>query len=276
MLLTSYKKVIMLYISYILVIGETMKTIAVSLQKGGVGKTSLAVSIAVELASFGMVLLIDADPQGNSSAWIGSETLEFELADVLLERIALNKAVVKTEVKNLFILPTAGLDGELKTFSEGQGRDDPFCFRRLVKEAAKLGFAYSVIDLSPGWSSLEKAAIIAADEVVTPVLGDSFALDGLQIFAENLKTLRKRMDSENPKYNKIVVNAIDGRIKQHGEIVSAIKDSAGESLKIYEIPVDPAFRLAQRQHISLQELSTAKPDTRQALKALAAAIKQGA
>lgn len=252
-----------------------MKTIAISLQKGGVGKTSLAVSLAAELSVIaGSTLLIDADPQGNASAWIGTETIEFELADILLERAALKQAIVKTSAARLFLLPTAGLGGDLKTFSESHAKDDPFCLRRLIKEAAILGYAYTVIDLSPGWGAIERAAILAADEVITPVLGDSFAMDGLQIFAENLKTLRRRMETDKPKYNKVIVNAIDGRIKQHGEVLKIIKDNVGASLKIYEVPVDPAFRRAQRKHVTLQTLHTVKQDTQIALSTLTTDIKE--
>jgi chromosome partitioning protein len=251
-----------------------MKTIAVSLQKGGVGKTSLSVSLAAELASLsGATLLIDADPQGNASAWVGPESLGHELADVLLERIALDQAIIRTETKGLFLLPTAGLGGDLKAFSESQAKDDPFCLRRLIKDAAAQGYAYTVIDLSPGWGAIERAAVLAADEVLTPVLGDSFAMDGLQIFADNLKTLRRRMETDRPKYNKVIVNAIDGRIKQHGEVLTAIKDNTGDGYKIYEVPVDPAFRLAQRKHLTLQALTAVKADTRAALSAITADIK---
>jgi chromosome partitioning protein len=251
-----------------------MKTIAVSLQKGGVGKTSLAVSLAAELATIsGATLIVDADPQGSASGWIGPQSLNAELADVLLDRVSLEKAVIKTEAPGLFLLPTAGLEGELKAFAEGLARDDPYCFRRLTKEAARLGYAYTVLDLSPGWGAIERAAILAADEVLTPVLGDSFALDGLQIFAENLKTLRHRMETDKPKYNKVIVNAIDGRIKQHGEILANIKGEASADLKIYEVPVDPAFRLAQRKHLTLQALAAVKADTKAALNAITADIK---
>jgi chromosome partitioning protein len=251
-----------------------MKTIAVSLQKGGVGKTSLAVSLAAELATLsGATLLIDADPQGNASAWVGPEIVDPELADVLYEKAKLDKAIIRTAAPGLFLLPTAGLGGNLKTFSESQAKDDPFCFRRLIKEAAALGYGYTVIDLSPGWGAIERAAILAADEVLTPVLGDSFAMDGLQIFADNLQTLRRRMETDRPIYNKVIVNAIDGRIKQHGETLTAIRGNAGQSLKIYEVPVDPAFRMAQRKHLTLQELAAVKPDTRAALTTITADIK---
>jgi chromosome partitioning protein len=250
-----------------------MKTIAVSLQKGGVGKTSLAVAIAAELGqSGGTVLFIDADPQGNASAWVGQESIKFELSDVLYGKAPLDQAIMKTETPGLFLLPTAGLGGTLKAFSESQAKDDPFCMRRLIRKAAELGYTYSIIDLSPGWGAIERAAILASDEVLTPVLGDSFALDGLQIFAENLKTLRERMETDKPNYNKIIVNAIDGRIRQHADILKAIKDSA-QGLKIYEVPVDPAFRMAQRKHLALQAVTTTKADTKTAIAAITQDLK---
>jgi chromosome partitioning protein len=251
-----------------------MKTIAVSLQKGGVGKTSLAVSLAAELASLsGSTLLVDADPQGSATGWVGPDVVDLELADVLSDRAALEKAVYKTDAPGLFLLPTAGLGGDLKAFAESQAKDDPFCMRRMVKQAAAQGYAYTVIDLSPGWGAIERAAVLAADEVLTPVLGDSFALDGLQIFADNLKTLRRRMETDRPIYNKVIVNAIDGRIKQHGEILASIKGGASADLKIYEVPVDPAFRMAQRKHLTLQALTVVKADTKAALNAITADIK---
>lgn len=252
-----------------------MKVIAMSLQKGGVGKTSLSVSIAADLAALsGAALLIDADPQGNASQWVwGDHGIKYELADVLMERVTLDEAILKTAAPGLSLLPTAGLEGELKVFAEGPAKDDPFCFRRLVKQAATLDYAYIVIDLSPGWGTIERAAMLAADEVVTPVLGDSFAMDGLRIFSENLKTLRRKMETDRPKYNKVIVNAIDRRIPQNLQTLAMIKDGASDGVKVYEVPVDPVFRLAQRSHLIIQQLSGAKADTRAALSAITADIK---
>lgn len=129
------------------------------------------------------------------------------------------------------------------------------------------------MSLSPGWGALERASAITAAEIITPVLGDSFALDGLQIFADNLSTLRKRMETDGPLYNKIVINAIDKRIKQNGEVLQAIK-KVTQGLSIYEIPVDPAFRLAQRTHAVIQSMGSGliKTETKIAISKIAADI----
>ena len=76
-----------------------MKTISFALQKGGVGKTSISVSTAAELAKYGKTLLIDADPQGNASGWLISE-LEYELADVLLNKE--DARMLNTSFKEVF------------------------------------------------------------------------------------------------------------------------------------------------------------------------------
>jgi chromosome partitioning protein len=254
-----------------------MKTIAVSLQKGGVGKTSVAVSLAAEFAKeSGAALLIDADPQGSASGWIGPEALKSELAEVLLKQSQVKNAIIKTNFPGLSLLPTAGLGGQLKVFAEGQAAQDQFCIKRILKDIAILGFRFTVIDLSPGWGPIERAAVTAADEVITPILGDSFAADGLEIFANNLNELRERLDPAGIKpamYKRLVLNAIDNRIKQHGETLAEITANTA-ALKVYTIPVDPAFRLAQKTGLVIQALSGVKPETKAGIETLAKDIIQ--
>lgn len=226
-------------------------------------------SVAAELAKeAGETLLIDADPQGSASGWIGPDALDAELANVLSEQETPENAIVRTAFPRLSILPTAGLGGGLKAFSEGPALQKPFCMKNLIRHIETLGYLYTVIDLSPGWGSIERAALIASNEVITPILGDSFATDGLEIFADNLRKLRKDMDSRKPEYRRVILNAVDGRIKQHLGTLKAIRENAG-SLKIYTVPVDPAFRLAQRTGLTLQALAAIKNETREAIHAVA-------
>ncbi|MDR1231995.1 MAG: AAA family ATPase [Spirochaetaceae bacterium] len=175
-----------------------MKTIAIGLQKGGTGKTTLAVTLAAELAGYGKTLLIDADPQGNASAWVGPDSLSAELAGVLFERYPLEQAITGTQTSGFDLLPSAGLGGELKMFIETKAPGDPFCMQGLLEKTTARGYRYVVIDLSPAFGTFEREALTAADEVITPIMPDTFGIDGLQIFAENLLDARKKMRTRNP------------------------------------------------------------------------------
>ena len=247
-----------------------MKSLCFCLQKGGVGKTSLSVTLAAELAKTGPTVLNDAEPQGNASAWIGPEELSAELADVLTKRCTVEQTIIQTATPNLFLIPTAGIGGSLLEYEEGKGRDQPKCIEHLLHDIEALGYQYAVIDTHPGWGRLSKAAVYAAEEVITPILGDSFASDGLQIFAANLKELRENMDT-TAAYRRIIVNAIDRRIPQHIATLELVKAGSGP-LRVYAIPVEPAFRLAQRKHLALQELANIKAETREVINTLTADI----
>ena len=239
-----------------------MKTIAFHLQKGGVGKTSLSASIAVELAKRGRTVLIDLDPQGNASTWFAMLSPKWELASVLMGKVAAREAISPSVIEGLDLLPTFGLDGELKVYGENQLANEPFIFCDLAEELARLGYEYAVLDLSPGMGRLERAAITAADEVITPMTPEAFSLDGIEIFRADLGKTAKAM-RRGPKHEKIIVNAYDARIGQHREIAGKAAETL-TNFKLFTVPVDPAFRKAQAAHVAVQNLpkvDAAKPET---------------
>ncbi|MCL2608827.1 MAG: ParA family protein [Treponema sp.] len=250
-----------------------MKTIAFSIQKGGVGKSSLSVSLAAELArETGSVLLIDADPQGSASGWIGPREVNRELADVLFGKIDLAEALWKTTTPGLSLLPTAGLDGDLNLYSKTLASQQDRCIKKVAQAAAAQGFRYCILDMSPAFGPLEWACFMAADEVITPVLPDSFAADGLEVFAGNLAQFRADKETDKPFYRRVIVNALDKRIPQHGDTLAKVKRQ--QALTIYEFPVDPAFRKGQYAGLTVQGLTGTKPETMAELKRLASDILQ--
>lgn len=219
------------------------KTVAFHLQKGGVGKTTISGTLACQSAlNSKKTLIIDCDPQGNVSSWFLQSAPKFELADVLQGKCFVGDAIVKIpNIDNLYILPTFGIGGTLKIYSETKLAEEPYVLQDLVSEVSK-DFDHVILDLSPGLGMLERAALIASDEVVTPMTSEVFSLDGLEIFIHELQKLRKNMRSA-VKHNKIIINSYDTRIKQHRDIYAAALESG--NYKVYLIPVDPIFRKSQ-------------------------------
>lgn len=227
-----------------------MKTVALHLQKGGVGKTTIAGTLACQSALDGTkTLLIDVDPQGNASSWFLRGTYNHELADVLQGNCFVDDALVEIEkVPGLYILPTFGIGGSLKNYAETKIADEPFILQDLTTELKKK-FDRIILDLPPGFGKLERAAIIASDEVITPMTPEVFSLDGLEIFIEELKRIRKNLRSD-VIHERIIINSFDGRIRQHKEILNA---ATSGYFNVYIIPVDPAFRKAQEAHMAPQQ-----------------------
>lgn len=248
-----------------------MKTIAFSIQKGGVGKTSLSVSLGEELARRGKrVLFLDADPQGSASNWIGPEEVEVELADVLLGREELRRAIRETKQEGFFLVPTAGQGGELREYA--RQREKQGSLAALLAEAEGLGYQFCVLDLSPALGPWEWECLATADEIVTPIQADRLSADGLAVFAHYLKTFRQNRVSGRPVYKRILLNALDRRIAQHREMRDKLRENKVFSVYVY--PVEPALRKCQAAGQFLQSFKKPKPETLEELGRLARDIME--
>jgi len=243
-----------------------LKTTAFHLQKGGVGKTSMSAAIAYELSKRGRTIVVDIDPQGNASSWLAKGTPKHELADVLFGKVKAGEAVMPTAAPDLDILPTFGLEGTLKVYGENQLANEPYIFEDLTEELSRLGYEFAVFDLSPGFGRLERAALIAASEVITPAAPDYFSLDGLEIFDSELAKLTKAM-RKGPNHLRVICNAYDGRIEQHKDIYQQM--SFIKQYEVYRVPVDPAFRKAQALHVPLQALADHQAAKKETLETIA-------
>ena len=250
-----------------------MKVITFALQKGGTGKTSVAVSTAVELAKFGKTLLIDADPQGNATSWLFTSDISVELSDLLQKddytREEILEASVKTETENLFILPTAGLGGTLSHYQKYGATDDPKAFTRLLREISS-DFDFCIIDTSPSFGGIETSCFLASHETVTVLKIDEFSTDGLQIFFDNLKSMKRKHDTNLPELNKLVLNVRDHRLQQQKAIVEQIELLAQKANKtLYIVPIDQAFPKSQQMHVPIQSFADTKKETLEVIKTLA-------
>lgn len=249
-----------------------MKTITFALQKGGTGKTSISVSTAVQLAENGKkVLLIDADPQGNATTWLGIDTISVELADVLMKKVSAKDAIINTQVDNLFIIPTASLDSDLRLYSKTLATQQPFIIKHICREI-KEDFDFLIIDTSPAFGALEESCFLASDEAITVLNIDEFSSDGLITFMQNIDSLKDRYDTDKPKMNKIILNSRDLRLVQQADYLEKIKTATDS--KLYIVPVDQAFRKAQSVHVPVQYLEGTKKETLSVIQELSSDIEQ--
>jgi len=248
-----------------------VKAITFGIQKGGTGKTSISVSVASQLAIDGKkTLFIDADPQGNATGWILKE-LNHELADVLFASCQVEEAIHGTSVYNLFILPTAGLGGDLRLYAETKASQKPYAIKQLFPKLEALGFEYCIIDTSPAFSPLEKACFMASDEVIPVLQLDIFSTDGLKVFTGLIDELKNDMEATKPNILRLVLNARDDRLPQQKKLLELYEKNI--ELEAFIIPVDQGFKKSQGAGFFIQEYAKTKRETLEAIEALTNAIK---
>lgn len=248
-----------------------MKTITFGIQKGGTGKTSISISVASQLAIDGKkTIILDADPQGNATGWIIKE-LSHELADVLFNSCQVEEAIQKTSIENLYIMPTAGLGGDLRLYGETKASNKPYAIKQLLPKLEALGFEYCIIDTSPAFSPLEKACFLASDEVIPVLQLDIFSTDGLKVFTGLIDEMKNDMEATKPNILRIVLNARDDRLPQQKTLLEAYEKNI--DLAKYLIPVDQGFKKSQGAGFFIQEYAKTKRETLEAIEALTNAIK---
>ena len=250
-----------------------MKTITFALQKGGVGKTSMSVSVAAQLTKFGKkVIIIDSDPQGNSTSWL-IEDLENEFSDILFGDCKVTDAICKTQIENLDIIPTAGVGGSLNKYSEREAAGKPYAVSDIMPELSSLGYDYCIIDTSPSFKALEKACIMASDEVIAVLTLSLLGTDGLQIFTRHLAEFKKdfRLPEDRPIFNKVIFNSRNKSIKHQGDLLDQYEAGLNAGFLKFVVPVDQAFERACGAHLSINEVN-AKPETIQAIADIARSL----
>lgn len=199
------------------------RVIAVANQKGGVGKTTTAVNVAAWLARMGkQTLLIDADPQGNSTSGLGVDKkhLQNSLYETLIEDVPLREVIIATNVSGLDLAPSnidlAGAEIELVS----QIARETKLKRALAPEAPR--YDYVLIDCPPSLGLLTINALVAAETVLIPIQCEYYALEGV---SQLLSTVNLVKNNLNPglSLEGVVMTMFDARTNLSIQVVDEIK-----------------------------------------------------
>ena len=212
------------------------RTIAVTNQKGGVGKTTTAINLAACLTEANKkVLIVDADPQGNTTSGLGLEknNLDATIYQLLLGEIEIKELIMDTCVEGLNILPSnmnlAGAEIELV------GREKREYILKEQLAVVKNDFDFIVIDCPPSLNTITVNALTAADTVLVPIQCEYFALEGLEQLLYTINLVKQRL---NPalELEGVVFTMYDARTNLSLEVVEEVKKSLGDSVYRTIIP----------------------------------------
>ncbi len=220
------------------------KAIAIFNQKGGVGKTTTNINLAACLALKGKkILIIDIDPQGNTTSGIGisKKTLGNTSYEILIEKdVDTKSAIVKTQVQNLDIIPAsvqlAGAEVELIQLNDREKR------LKNALDQVKPDYDYIFIDCPPSLGLLTINSLTAVDSVLIPIQCEFYALEGVSQLMSTIEIVKRNM---NPKLEiqGVILSMFDGRTNLSIQVVEEVKKYFRE--KVYTTVIPRNVRLAE-------------------------------
>ena len=219
------------------------KIISIVNQKGGVGKTTTAVNLASAVGIAGKkVLIVDADPQGNTTSGYGINRKKVGVTsyDLLIGKSTADKALVKTEYKNVDIVPAsidlAAAEVDLIEIDHREAQ------LKMALATVREAYDYIFIDCPPSLGLITVNALNASDTVLVPIQCEYFALEGLSQLMATVRQV-KRLYNPTLEIEGIVLTMFDGRLNLTHQVVAEIKKYFAN--KLYKTAIPRAVRLSE-------------------------------